>query len=972
MKKLTNLLLGAVTCLLASTALQAQPTINFSWKAAGPDNVSGRSRTVLVDNQNSSRIFAGSAGGGLWISNNGGTSWQRAEKLDVVCVNALVQDENGTLYIGSGEGINASGYAPGVKATFGVYQAGYSASQYGIRGHGIYKMVSKDSFELLQATADWKEINRMAYDATNHILYAACDDGLQYSTDYGTTWKQAKANGNALILNGMDVKAIDGVVVYSEMDRTNRVSKAYLSSTGPDGFTAICGTGLIADNAYRIELAIAPSDTRFIYASAINSKGELQNFYLSNDMGKSFRIILPGGSTLIDMYNNRGDFNNSITVFPKNPKHILIGGYPYLWEAQDIQEETYYSFVKLLANYGTNAIFFDPNDSNAAYLATDMGIAKCTFTNEVMTSYVQRKKNLSTAQINAMSVAHNGAILAGSVENGTLYISTESNTEQTATLLTGTSYSGETMLSVLNTNALYYSTTYGQCFRQASTTSDPVDAGSWYAGMMTASSGSNKYPVWSYTIQREKTKAHSSLSPMAIWETTDDPYATEKVTFKADKRYEVGDSVCVKSNTANYPMWVLTDEAMDTDDSTLAKSWTTTDRVQNRIFIGGGGYYEQSGVAVYGAPIYMAKGGLDFATPPTWYRIFFTADTNELVTKLCVSEDGNHLYASTFSSTTGFHNIYRFSGFNTARDSATLTFGTSQGKIIKPNPSYGLNYAKIYSTNTDFITSIYVNPYNNDELIITYTSGEIEMSSNATSANDSVDLVLTSKTGNGLPSNVAFYSAIVLKCDADNANNKTNSDMAMIGTEEGAYYTENFNSNNPDWYLVNNGIDSKVPVIQLIQQRNRTQDIESHYYSKSYIGDSAVIDTTIVYYEGVKNHGWIYAATYGRGIFYTDAFGQKGLSVNNRKAVAHHDGLRIFPNPASNEATISYKLDKDAQVSLRIFDISGRNIATRHLGQRLAGENSQTIHCGDLATGIYFIQIQSGDQTRNGKLVITK
>ena len=151
-----------------------------------------------------------------------------------------------------------------------------------------------------------------------------------------------------------------------------------------------------------------------------------------------------------------------------------------------------------------------------------------------------------------------------------------------------------------------------------------------------------------------------------------------------------------------------------------------------------------------------------------------------------------------------------------------------------------------------------------------------------------------------------------------------------------------------------------------------TNDIESHYYSKSYIGDSAVIDTTIVMYEGVKNHGWIYAATYGRGIFCTDAFGQKGLSVNNRKAVAHHDGLRIFPNPANTEATISYKLDKDAQVSLRIFDISGRNIATRHLGQRLAGENSQTIHCGNLATGIYFIQIQSGDQTRNGKLVITK
>ena len=970
MKKLTNLLSGAVICLLATFTLQAQNQIQFNWKAAGPDNVSGRSRTVLIDNQNSSRIFAGSAGGGLWISANNGTSWQRAEKLEAVCVNALVQDENGTLYIGTGEGINAGGYAPGVKAPFGVQQRGYAVSQYGIRGMGIYKMISKDSFELLEATTDWKEVNRLAYDAASHTLYAACDDGLQYSTDYGTTWKQAKADGNPLKLAGMDVKAQNGVVVYSELDRTNLVSKAYISTSGPENFTTICGTGMIADNAYRIELAIAPSDSQYIYASAIDGKGKLLNFYLSNNSGKTFRTILPGGSTLIDMYNGSGGVNNCITVFPKNPKHILIGGYPHLWEAMDIQEETYYSFAKLLSNYGTNAIFFDPNDENVAFISTDMGIARCTFTNEVMTAYNQRKKNLASAQITAMSIAHNGAILAGSVENGTLYISTESNTEQTAAALTGTGYSGESMLSVLNTNALFYATTYGDCYRQASITSDPVDAGSWYSSNMVASYGSNKYPQWSYTIRRGATKAHPSLSPMVMWETTNDPNATEKVTFKADKRYEIGDSICVKSNTANYPIWQLAGEAMDTDDSTRAKSCTVIDPVQNRIFIGGGGFdYDKK---VYGAPIYMAKGGLDFSTPPTWYTIFFTTDTNEQVVKLCVSEDGNHLYATTFSSRTGFQNVYRFSGFSTARDSATLSYGTSRGKVIDKNPSYGLNTAKIYSTNTDFITSIYVNPYNNDELILTFASGDIEVSGNATSANDSVELILNSKTGNGLPSDAAFYTAIVLKCDANNANNTVTSDMAMIGTEEGVYYTENFNSTDPDWYAANSGIDSKVPVIQLIQQRKMTEDVESHYYSKSYIGDSAVIDTTIVFFEGVKNHGWVYAATYGRGIFCTDAFGQKGVAVPSTKKIAKSEGLRIYPNPTSGEATVSYRLDKDSQVSIRIFDLSGRNIATQQVGKRYAGENQTTLQCGSLPSGIYFIQIKSGEKTQNGKLVITK
>ena len=971
MKKLTNLLLGAVTCLLATTSLQAQPQINFKWNAAGPDNISGRSRTVIVDRQNSSRIFAGSAGGGLWISANGGTTWERAAKLDAVCVNALVQDENGTLYIGTGEGINSNSYAPGVKAPFGVNQIGYSATQYGIRGNGIYRMVSRDSFELLQATSDWKEVNRLAYDETSHTLYAACDDGLQYSTDYGQTWKQAKAGSSALNLNGIDVKVQNGVVVYSELDRTNRVSKAYVSNSGPENFKSICGKDLIATDAYRIELAVAPSNSNYIYASAINTKGKLVNFYLSTDCGNSFRIILPGGSTLIDMYNGSGFTNNYITVFPQNPKHILIGGYPYLWEATDIQEGSYYSYVKLLSNYGTNDICFDPSDSSVAYLATSMGIARCTFNDGVMTSYNQRKKNFATAQITEMSVGHNGAILSGSVDNGTFYISTKSNTDQTAQLFTGAGYSGGALLSVLNTNALYYATTYGQCYRQASLSSDPVDAGSWYGSSMVKSVGSNKYPQWSYTAQKDNTRAHPTLSPMVMWETTNDPNATETVTFKADKRYNVGDSICVKSKTANYPIWQLAGVDMDTDDSNRVKSCNVTDPVQNRLFVGGGGFVE-SASKVYGAPIYMAKGALDFTTPPTWYRIFFTIDTNEQVTRLCVSEDGNHLYAATFSSQTNYHNIYRISGFNTARDSATLSFGNSMGKVIDRNPSYGLDVAKIYSTNIDFITSIYVNPYNNDQLIITFSSGDIEVSSNPTTANDSVALALNSKTGDGLPSNGAFYTAIVLKCDADNAHNKVTSDMAMIGTEEGVFYTENFNSTDPQWYPVYDGIDSKVPVIQLFQQRKKTETIESHYYNKSYIGDSAVIDTTILIFEGVQNHGWVYAATYGRGIFFTDAFGQKGLDVASKKTVARSEGLDIYPNPASKQATVKCSLKKDAQVSLRIFDISGRNIATLQAGKRLAGENEFTINCSSLSTGIYFIQVRADGQTQNGKLVITR
>ena len=40
----------------------------LEWEEMGPDNVGGRTRAVLIDKDNPSRIYAGSVSGGLWIS----------------------------------------------------------------------------------------------------------------------------------------------------------------------------------------------------------------------------------------------------------------------------------------------------------------------------------------------------------------------------------------------------------------------------------------------------------------------------------------------------------------------------------------------------------------------------------------------------------------------------------------------------------------------------------------------------------------------------------------------------------------------------------------------------------------------------------------------------------------------------------------------------------------------------------------
>ena len=65
--------------------------------------------------------------------------------------------------------------------------------------------------------------------------------------------------------------------------------------------------------------------------------------------------------------------------------------------------------------------------------------------------------------------------------------------------------------------------------------------------------------------------------------------------------------------------------------------------------------------------------------------------------------------------------------------------------------------------------------------------------------------------------------------------------------------------------------------------------------------------------------------------------------------------LDIYPNPASDNATIKYTLNKDvSNVAISLYDITGRKIFTQNLGMR-SGENIEPIQCDILKNGLYII-----------------
>ncbi len=91
--------------------------------------------------------------------------------------------------------------------------------------------------------------------------------------------------------------------------------------------------------------------------------------------------------------------------------------------------------------------------------------------------------------------------------------------------------------------------------------------------------------------------------------------------------------------------------------------------------------------------------------------------------------------------------------------------------------------------------------------------------------------------------------------------------------------------------------------------------------------------------------------------------------------IAAHDGVRLLPaapNPVRGAATIGYALPKGADVSLELFDVRGRRVATLAQGARPAGVHVATWDAAGAAPGVYFVQLRAAGTTRSQRLLVIR
>jgi len=79
-----------------------------------------------------------------------------------------------------------------------------------------------------------------------------------------------------------------------------------------------------------------------------------------------------------------------------------------------------------------------------------------------------------------------------------------------------------------------------------------------------------------------------------------------------------------------------------------------------------------------------------------------------------------------------------------------------------------------------------------------------------------------------------------------------------------------------------------------------------------------------------------------------------------------------YPNPFNPTTNITFEVPRSSRVTLRVFDMLGRQVAVLVNGQVPAGSHTVTFDGSDLASGVYLAQLVAGDFTATRRLVLLK
>jgi hypothetical protein len=274
-------------------------------------------------------------------------------------------------------------------------------------------------------------------------------------------------------------------------------------------------------------------------------------------------------------------------------------------------------------------------------------------------------------------------------------------------------------------------------------------------------------------------------------------------------------------------------------------------------------------------------------------------------------------------------------GVSQATPSNRLYFGSSDGKVYRlDNASTAAGSTASVDVGTGkglpagaYVSSIAVDPTNGDRALLTFSSYNI------------ISVYLTTNAG-------ASWTAVAgnLEQSPDGSGNGPSVRWAAIlpfggntyyyvGTSTGLYSTVALNGASTVWAQEGASTIGNV-VVDMIQTR--------------------AVD------------GLVVVGTHGQGVFSGTA---SPTSVAGDLRPVSTALMQNYPNPFNPSTTIRYSLSKTDHVTLKIFDVTGREVATLVDAQRSPGDYAVSWSPEGLASGTYVYRLVSGSFIETKKLL---
>jgi photosystem II stability/assembly factor-like uncharacterized protein len=320
---LLSILSLALPAAFAAAAPPSQLTSALRWRSVGP-YTGGRVTTVAGIADEPNVFYMGTAGGGVWESEDYGHSWKNISDKDFKCNNigamAIAPSNPKIIYVGTGDSAPRNTVLTGE----GMYKSTDGGKTWTFIGLGETHIIS-------WILVDPNNPDVVYVAALGHLFGTNPERGVFKTTDGGKTWQKILYVNDDTGAISMAMDPSNPQVVYAAMWQMSRRhwtfssggpgSGIYKTTDGGANWTNISHSpGLPTGIFGRVGIAVAPSSPNVVYALIqADYKGQAGGLFRSDNAGQSWELI----NNSMDI-TQRAFYYMNVYVDPKDPNTIYL------------------------------------------------------------------------------------------------------------------------------------------------------------------------------------------------------------------------------------------------------------------------------------------------------------------------------------------------------------------------------------------------------------------------------------------------------------------------------------------------------------------------------------------------------------------------------------------------------------------------------------------------------------------------